>query len=100
MYQFSDLEIQTVARDILDYLRAKPQQKDTLKGLCEWWLMEERLDDTIDLVTEALGFLLSQKMLIEIRCGHVNAVYQINPAMSRARPDSNLHGIIKHRPHA
>ncbi len=100
MYQFSDLEIQTVARDILDYLRAKPQQKDTLKGLCEWWLMEERLDDTIDLVTEALGYLLSQKMLIEIRCGRINAVYQINPAMSRARPDTDLHEIVQHRPHA
>lgn len=100
MYQFSDLEIKTVARDILDYLRAKPQQKETLKGLCEWWLMEERLDDTIDLVTEALGYLLSQKMLIEIRRGRVDAVYQINATMTRARPDSNLHESLLHRPHA
>lgn len=89
-----------MARDILDYLRAKPQQKDTLKGLCEWWLMEERLDDTIDLVTEALGYLLSQKMLIEIRRGRVNAVYQINAAMTRAQPDSDLRESVPHRPHA
>lgn len=89
-----------MARDILDYLRAKPQQKDTLKGLCEWWLMEERLDDTIDLVTEALGYLLSQKMLIEIHRGCVNAVYQINAAMTRARPDSDLRESVPHPPHA
>ncbi|MDZ7342406.1 MAG: hypothetical protein ONB27_13700 [candidate division KSB1 bacterium] len=97
MDKFSDLEIQRVACDILKYIQKRPQQKDTLKGLCEWWLLEERLEDTIDLVTEALGYLISRKILVEIANGRVDAIYQLNPALNRFGQYPDIHEIIDQR---
>lgn len=100
MYQFSDIEIQRVAQDILNYLKAKPHQKDTLKGLCEWWLLEDRLDGTIDLVTEALGYLLSQRILIEVTNGRLNTIYQLNPALNRCGKCTDFSDVADNRPRA
>lgn len=81
MYQDSDHEVQQVANQILMHLQENPHKKDSLKGICEWWLFEERINYTIDLVTNALQFLLSNNLITERKNFGTNCIYQINPLM-------------------
>jgi predicted transcriptional regulator len=78
VYQYSDHEVQQVAKQILTHLQENPHKNDSLKGICEWWLFEERINYTIDLVTNALQFLLSNNLITERKKFDTNCIYQIN----------------------
>ena len=56
-----------VARAILDYLRKHPDAQDTLAGITQWWLPEQRIKTRTVIVKQALtdlvckGFVLVRK---------------------------------------
>lgn len=54
-----------VERQILQYLRECPQACDTLEGIAKWWVMRQRLNDTVDIVQKALERLKSEGLLDE-----------------------------------
>ena len=56
-----------VARAILDYLYQHPDAQDTLAGIAEWWLADDKVKTRTVTIKEALdeliekGFVLAQK---------------------------------------
>lgn len=56
-----------VARAILEYLCKHPQAQDTLPGIAQWWLDEEKIKTRTVTIREALhelvagGFVLAQR---------------------------------------
>ena len=53
-----------VARRILDYLRRHPEAQDTLAGIAEWWLPEEKITTRTKTIEEALDELVAKNLVI------------------------------------
>lgn len=68
-----------VALQILQYLEAHRDARDTLEGIAEWWLLEQRIRQVIVEVKQAMAELLEQGLVRESigRDGRVH--YQIDP---------------------
>ncbi len=54
-----------IAREILAYLLDHPDAQDTLEGVAEWWLLEQKIKDRIPLVKEALEELVEKGLVVE-----------------------------------
>jgi hypothetical protein len=54
-----------VAERILRYLRAHPEAKDTLEGIAEWWLAEDKISQSVEKVAKALAWLVESGKLVE-----------------------------------
>jgi len=78
MYQLTGTEMEQVATRILRHLNNTPKKRDSLKGICDWWLSEEKINYAINLLTTAIEFLLSKKLIIEKKLIGAGKVYQIN----------------------
>ncbi len=50
----------TLSSRILRYLEANPKAGDTLEGIAQWWLDQQRIEDTVDQVAEVLKSLLEE----------------------------------------
>ena len=66
-----------VAREILAYLAAHPDAQDTLEGIVEWWLVEQRIVQQTAAVREALAELVAQGLLVERRGHDARTRYRI-----------------------
>ena len=51
-------KVQSLSRDILDYLKKHPEASDTLEGIATWWLQKQRIEQLVDEVAEALELLV------------------------------------------
>lgn len=60
-------DINHVAEQILRYLEANPKASDTLEGVAQWWLMRQRLTESIVLVQGALKILEDKGLIVERR---------------------------------
>ena len=60
-------DINDVAEQILRYLVANPKASDTLEGVAKWWLMKQRLTESIVLVQGALKLLEDKGLVVERR---------------------------------
>lgn len=49
-----------VANEIEKYLDYHPNAADTLEGIIKWWISRIRLEETIEVVSEALSILESK----------------------------------------
>jgi hypothetical protein len=67
-----------IARAILDYLRKHPEAQDTLAGIAEWWLPEQRIDTEIAKVKEALAELVARGLILRHRGKDSQVHYRIN----------------------
>jgi len=47
-----------LARLLLDYLEKNPDAGDTLEGIANWWLEQQRVEQVVDDVAEALDYLV------------------------------------------
>jgi hydroxypyruvate isomerase len=47
-----------LARRLLDYLEKNPDAGDTLEGIANWWLEQQRVEQVVDDVAEALDYLV------------------------------------------
>lgn len=56
-----------IEKDIVDYLSRHPAAEDTLEGVIEWWLLEQRIQQTVLDVKAALDKLVAKNMVREIR---------------------------------
>ena len=78
MIKVNNQQIELVASRIINHLLENPYKKDTLRGICEWWLLQERIDYTINIVTTAIELLLSKKIIIEKTLVGSEKIYQLN----------------------
>ena len=65
--------------EILHYLINQPQAKDNVQGIAEWWILKERVDYSIDLITRTLDQLASQELVTIKTIDGTRKYYQINP---------------------
>jgi Fe2+ or Zn2+ uptake regulation protein len=57
--------VSSIAAQILSYLRRHPEAKDTLEGITEWWLLEQRVSVTKAEVKNALADLLNRGLIVQ-----------------------------------
>lgn len=64
--------------EILGYLADHPQAQDTVEGIVEWWLLEQRIKKATTQVQAALAHLVAEELVIAHQgtAGHV--YYRIN----------------------
>ncbi len=68
-----------IARRILDYLRKHPKAGDTLEGIAKWWMLRQRLTESLEVVDQALRRLKAQGLIFERRGADARAVYVARP---------------------
>jgi hypothetical protein len=67
-----------IASDILAYFDEHPQAQDTLEGIVQWWLMEQRIKQVISGVKSALSELVREGLVLEHEGADGQARYGIN----------------------
>jgi hypothetical protein len=67
-----------VARAILDYLRKHPDAQDTVDGITEWWLPEEKIKSRSAIVREALNGLVAEGLVLARKSKDSQIHYRIN----------------------
>ena len=67
-----------ISNEILAYLAEYPQAQDTLEGIIEWWLLEQRIKYETALVKKALTELTADGMLLEAKGPDSRIHYRIN----------------------
>ena len=57
-------EKDAVASEILSYLANHPQASDTLEGILEWWLLQQKIEYQTRVVRDALAELVERGFLV------------------------------------
>lgn len=83
----------TIAHDILAYLVDNPAAEDTLEGIAEWWLLEQRAKQRIPQVKEAIAQLVADGLLLEQRGKDARIRYRVNRRRHR-----RIASVLKKRP--
>lgn len=81
-----------IAQELLSYLARHPDAQDTLDGICEWWLLEEKIKRRKAEVSEVLGDLVRSGLVLEQPGRDEHTRYRLNrPAYeagaAQVRPD-------------
>lgn len=64
--------------DVLSYLSEHGEAQDTLEGIVEWWLMEQRIVTRTAQIREVLDELVAAGLLLERRSRDARTHYRIN----------------------
>ncbi len=67
-----------VLRQILTYVLAHPNAKDTLEGIHKWWGLEGRAEFKRDRIQKALKFLMSRGWVTEREVTPTPRIYGVN----------------------
>ena len=54
-------------RLILEYLRANPAAGDTVEGIAHWWILRQRITESVELVRRTLANLVAAGLVEERR---------------------------------
>ena len=74
----SFVEKKNVSQEILRYLLRHPDAQDTLEGISEWWLFEERIIRKYAEVESALADLIKLGFVLEKPITNVGTFYCLN----------------------
>jgi hypothetical protein len=66
-------------REVLECLARFPQREDTLQGITQWWLMENRVDWAVAEVQAALDELVGRGFVIAWPAADGQTRYRANP---------------------
>jgi hypothetical protein len=66
------------ALEILAYLAGHPDAQDTLDGIVEWWLLEQKIGQQIARVKEALTWLVKEELILAFQGKDAKTHYCIN----------------------
>lgn len=64
--------------EILAYLAENPDAGDTVEGIVEWWLLEQKIKRETDRVEEALAELVAKGLVLERKGENSRIHYRIN----------------------
>ena len=62
----------------MSYLTEHPEARDTLDGIVQWWLLENRIIHQTAVVKEALADLISQGLIREYTIDESKTLYSLN----------------------
>ena len=69
---------QHLSNEILAYLVEHKEAQDTLEGIAEWWLLEQRIQTRTSEVKAALEDLVARKLVLEYTGKDSRTHYKIN----------------------
>ena len=78
------------AYDILAYLAEHPDAEDTLEGIMQWWLLEQRIKHWTAEAQGALDELVAEGFVLERRDSDGRAHYRLN-----RRKAKNVDALLK-----
>ena len=64
--------------EILAYLAENPDAGDTVEGIVEWWLLEQKIKRETDRVEEALAELVAKGLVLERKGENSRTYYRID----------------------
>ena len=67
-----------ISHDILAYLAKHQDAQDTLEGIVDWWLMEQRVIQQAATIQEVLDELVAQKLVLEFNGQDSRKRYRMN----------------------
>lgn len=67
-----------ISREILAYLTEHPDAQDTLAGIAEWWLLEQKIRHKTDEVKKSLSELVDKGFIVECDGKNSHTYYRIN----------------------
>ena len=68
-----------ISEEILNYLSKHPDANDTLEGITEWWLLNQRISYEMKRVKAAVLRLVEEGWIIEIKGNNSTVRYRLNP---------------------
>lgn len=71
----------SLADDVIRYLSEHPEAQDTVEGIVQWWLLEQRIRDSMADVTAALEEVMAQNLVLSRRGMDGRMHYRLNPDM-------------------
>jgi len=78
-----------IAREILSYLREHPHSGDSVEGISLWWVMRQRISESIYAVRQVLEHLHSAGLISERRMADGRSVYFANTNLDTTELDLN-----------
>lgn len=69
---------ESIAQRILSYLMNRPEAKDTLEGIAQWWLEREYIEESVDRVSRELSLLCSQGLVVQEKGVGMSPYYKLN----------------------
>lgn len=67
-------------REVLECFARFPERHDTLQGITQWWLLENRIEWAIGEVRAALDELVARGLVIAWRTADGQTRYHANPS--------------------
>ena len=71
----NDLNVVAVAREIRHYLERHPEAADTVEGIARWWLMQQRFQQALGTVQQALDRLVAAGVVKKFITAEGKTVY-------------------------
>ena len=71
-------EVTRVLSGILAYLADHPDADDTIEGIAQWWLLEQRIKQQIPIVEKALAELVNRGFVLAQGGSNGRTRYRIN----------------------
>ena len=75
-----------VERSLLAYLRQHPQAADTLRGIVNWWLPQQRYESGCQRIELVLSELVARGVLRRDPLPHGDALYALNRPADSSQP--------------
>jgi hypothetical protein len=69
-----------ISKDILKYLFKHPDANDTLEGIAEWWLWNQKISYEMKRVEAAVNKLVQEGWIIAKQGKNSKVRYRLNPA--------------------
>ena len=66
--------------EVLQCFARFPRRQDTLRGIAQWWLMENRVEWAVTEVQAALDELVERGLVLAWRTADGQTRYKVNPA--------------------
>lgn len=67
-----------IAHDVLSYMVENSAGRDTLEGIVEWWLLEQKIKHSTAEVKGVLDELILKEFLLEIKTSDTRIHYSVN----------------------
>lgn len=68
-------DISRIAREIENYLSAHPRGTDTLTGVLNWWIAQQRYMEAKERVEQALDYLVRNGKVLRVLMSDGTALY-------------------------
>ncbi len=72
-----------MACEILTYLLEHPEAQDTVEGIAEWWLLEQRATRVLAEVEGVVANLVARNLLVAHPCSGGRTYYRLNREKER-----------------